>query len=93
MTKGADPNAVVDQDGYGGHKWSVWSHRMAGDTVLHLALRWRKTRALAGLYPFAMHRPKPYEASWLEEANPAVFDLDITDQEGRTASEACEVSK
>jgi hypothetical protein len=85
---GADPNAVVDKDGYGGHKWSVWSHRMAGDTVLHLAVRWRKTIALAGLYPFAMCRP--LGGSWLEEPNPAVFDLSITDQEGRTASEACE---
>jgi hypothetical protein len=88
--EGANPNAVVDKDGYGGHKWSVWSHRMAGDTVLHLALRWRKTSALAGLYPLAMRATAGPAKPWLDEPDPVVFDLKVTDQAGCTASEVCE---
>jgi hypothetical protein len=52
--KGASPNDRVGKDGYGGHRWSAWCHRMAGDTVLHLCLRWKKTKALGGLYPLAL---------------------------------------
>ena len=40
--EGADPNAVVDADGYGGFRWTVWAHRMAGASILHLALKWGK---------------------------------------------------
>jgi len=87
---GADPNARVDRDGYGGYKWSAWAHRTAGDSVLHLALRWRKFKALAGLYPVAL-APAPchdgVDGEAIDHVPSGFFRLDLRDAHGSTASD------
>ena len=128
---GVNPNAIVDGDGYGGFKWSAWTHRCSGDSVLHLLLRWRKLNALAGLYAVALeferHDPARIAAEEADdnyalaiegkvpsdgggsdirrrelrlqafksfvlrspESLSGLFDLQLRDAQGATASELC----
>mmetsp|Transcript_48745 Transcript_48745/g.98074 ORF Transcript_48745/g.98074 Transcript_48745/m.98074 type:complete len:613 (+) Transcript_48745:125-1963(+) len=78
--KGGNPNAQVDKDGFGGYRWSAWCHRMSGDTVLHLCLRWKKTKALGGLYPLALS--KAAQAIEFKDDDSSVLPLDPTDPDG-----------
>ena len=65
---------------YGGYAWSAWSHRMAGDTVLHLAMRWKRYKALKGLYRLPAQRP-----DGMVGAGQSFFDYDVRDVDGQTA--------
>lgn len=38
----------VEQD-YGGYAWTQWMHEFFGDTALHIALKWRRHRAVKAL--------------------------------------------
>eukprot|EP00614_Pseudopedinella_elastica_P007087 CAMPEP_0172606860 /NCGR_PEP_ID=MMETSP1068-20121228/27065_1 /TAXON_ID=35684 /ORGANISM="Pseudopedinella elastica, Strain CCMP716" /LENGTH=528 /DNA_ID=CAMNT_0013409713 /DNA_START=86 /DNA_END=1672 /DNA_ORIENTATION=+ len=90
MREGANPKAQVDKDGLGGHQWSMWAFRQKGDTVLHLALRWKKTRALSGLYPLSMVEIPDPEGG-LENVPNDFFDLDClrSEVDNLTANELC----
>ena len=82
---GINPNAVVDGDGYGGFKWSVWAHRCSGDSVLHLLLRWRKLNALAGLYAIALEFERRDPARVAAEEADDRYALAL---EGKSASDS-----
>lgn len=38
----------VEQD-YGGYSWTEWMHEYFGDTALHLAIKWKRHRAVKAL--------------------------------------------
>merc|ERR1719198_795364 len=73
---GVELAARVDRDGLGGYSWSAYAFKLAGDSILHLGARWKKRRAIGGLYP-------------LGERDPCYFDLTLTDANGQTAENAC----
>lgn len=42
------PTSKVYQD-YGGYAWTEWIHKHRGDTALHIAIKWKRHRAVKSL--------------------------------------------
>lgn len=51
----------VEQD-YGGYAWTEWIHQYYGDTALHLAIKWKRHRAVKALLSLKADWTIPNEA-------------------------------
>lgn len=47
---------------YGGYVWTQWMHRHFGDTALHIALKWKRHRAVKALLSLRPKWTVPNEA-------------------------------
>lgn len=47
---------------YGGYAWTQWMHRHFGDTALHIALKWKRHRAVKALMSLRPNWTIPNEA-------------------------------
>ncbi|CAN0295406.1 unnamed protein product, partial [Ectocarpus sp. 6 AP-2014] len=56
-----DLNTQVEID-YGGYAWTQWMHRHFGDTALHIALKWKRHRAVKAILSLRPNWTIPNEA-------------------------------
>ncbi|CAN0521533.1 unnamed protein product, partial [Ectocarpus sp. 12 AP-2014] len=56
-----DLNNQVEID-YGGYAWTQWMHRHFGDTALHIALKWKRHRAVKAILSLRPNWTIPNEA-------------------------------
>ncbi|CAN0063038.1 unnamed protein product, partial [Discosporangium mesarthrocarpum] len=67
-----DINSQVERD-YGGYVWTEWMHNHFGDTALHLAVKWKRHRAVKAILSLRPDWTLPNEAG--QTAADLCYDL------------------